>query len=59
MSPVLAKELAKIASVIPMEHGGGVYKKGWPILGRGVKPRLIYILYEGSIRHCTMVHKFN
>ena len=58
MSLELVKQLAKITFVIPLSQGGGTFRKGQTIVGKGVKPRIIYIVYEGVIRKCSLSPKF-
>ena len=59
MTPELALELAKLVFVIPNAGGGGFFEQGQPVICRGVRPRMIYIVYEGKLRRCTMLSKSN
>ena len=46
------KEVAQLVFAIPDSIGGGTYQKGQPILVKNIKPRVIYIVYSGSVREC-------
>ena len=55
MSPELVQELSQLMFVIPKSQGGGILEEGKTVLCRQVKPRLIYIVYSGAIRECTLM----
>ena len=56
MSLELVLELAQIIFVIPLSQGGGTFKQGQTVVGKSVKPRIIYIVYSGSVRKCSLIH---
>ena len=58
MSMELVNELAQLMFVIPASQGGGTFRKGETIVGKGVKPRLIYVVYSGSVRACSLIQSF-
>ena len=58
MSMELVNELAQLMFVIPHSQGGGTFSKGETIVCKGVKPRLIYVVYSGSVRACSLIQNY-
>ena len=51
----LVRDLARLTFAIPDSQGGGTFKQGQTIICKGVKPRLLYVVYEGQVRECSLI----
>ena len=41
--------------VVPKVQGGGRFRKGEVIINRGIRPKVIFVVYEGQVRQCRLV----
>ena len=58
MSPDLVRELAQLTFALPDSLGGSQYRNGELIACKGLKSRLIFIVFEGTVRQCTLLNDF-
>ena len=47
--------LAKLVFLPPVSQGAGIFKRGKPIIMRGLRPKVIYIVFDGTVRRCSIL----
>ena len=50
----LLKAMANNIYVVPKVQGGGKFRIGEAIIHRNLKPRCLFIVYEGVVRQCRL-----